>query len=200
MNRPLDELVDEFCTHQQKVRGKTEGGVKAYRWMLQQLLTFLHLTEGRPAAVSDLTPATMRAWMAHMASHGLATTTMRVRQSTVSSFCMWLVKRDLLATNPVDKLDRPKLQPATPGGVPNATLMDTLVEAVIKRGRPRDIAMFLVLRYTGMRRESVATLQVKHLVGSPERRSHDAADDRQEPLAAHQALWPLDRRPGVEAP
>src|SRR5690349_24843358 len=34
---------------------------------------------------------------------------------------------------------------------------------VIKRGRPRDIGMFLILRYTGMRRESVATLKVKHL-------------------------------------
>ncbi len=37
------------------------------------------------------------------------------------------------------------------------------MDAVIKRGRPRDIGMFLILRYTGMRRESVATLKVKHL-------------------------------------
>ena len=30
MHRPLDELVEEFCTYQRKVGGKTEGGVRAY--------------------------------------------------------------------------------------------------------------------------------------------------------------------------
>src|SRR5260370_7633463 len=35
----------------------------------------------------------------------------------------------------------------------------------MKRGRPRDIAMFLILRYTGMRRDSVVTLKVKNLDG-----------------------------------
>ncbi len=43
--------------------------------------------------------------------------------------------------------------------------MDALVQAVIKRGRPRDIAVFLILRYTGMRRDSVVTLRVKNLDG-----------------------------------
>ncbi len=33
------------------------------------------------------------------------------------------------------------------------------------RRRPRDVAIFLILRFTGMRRESVATLQVHHLDG-----------------------------------
>jgi site-specific recombinase XerD len=41
--------------------------------------------------------------------------------------------------------------------------MDALVQAVHQRGRPRDTALFLILRYTGMRRESVATLSVRHV-------------------------------------
>ena len=43
--------------------------------------------------------------------------------------------------------------------------MDSLVQAAKQRKRPRDVAIFLILRYTGMRRESVATLQVRHLDG-----------------------------------
>jgi integrase/recombinase XerC len=43
--------------------------------------------------------------------------------------------------------------------------MDALVEAAKARRRPRDVALFLILRYTGMRRESVATLRVHHLDG-----------------------------------
>jgi site-specific recombinase XerD len=43
--------------------------------------------------------------------------------------------------------------------------MDALVEAAKARRRPRDVAIFLILRYTGMRRESVATLRMHHLDG-----------------------------------
>jgi integrase/recombinase XerD len=43
--------------------------------------------------------------------------------------------------------------------------MDTLVRTARQWGRPRDVALFLILRYTGMRRESVATLRVRHLDG-----------------------------------
>src|SRR5258705_11068511 len=43
--------------------------------------------------------------------------------------------------------------------------MDALVQAAKQRKRPRDVAIFLILRYSGMRRESVATLQVRHLDG-----------------------------------
>lgn len=46
--------------------------------------------------------------------------------------------------------------------MPGPELMDALIRAR-QRGRPRDIAVFLVLRYTGMRRESVATLRVRNV-------------------------------------
>jgi integrase/recombinase XerC len=86
-----------------------------------------------------------------------------VRQSTVSSFCGWLVKRDVLAANPVAKLDRPPHHREPPRQVPGPSIMDALIEAAKERRRPRDVAIFLILRYTGMRRESVATLRVHHL-------------------------------------
>src|SRR5438552_3557493 len=41
MAQPLSDLVDQFCTFQRKQRGKTERGVKTYRWNLEQYLAFL---------------------------------------------------------------------------------------------------------------------------------------------------------------
>ena len=38
MTQPLTELVEQFCNFQRKQRGKTEGGVRAYRWNLEQFL------------------------------------------------------------------------------------------------------------------------------------------------------------------
>ena len=80
----------------------------------------------------------------------------------MSSLCNWLVKRNLLAVNPITRMDRPPRQ-WTPPAVPSPAVMDALIDAAKERGRPRDVALFLLLRYTGMRRESVATLRVGQL-------------------------------------
>jgi integrase len=47
--------------------------------------------------------------------------------------------------------------------VAGPAIMDALIEAAKRRGRPRDLAIFLLLRFTGMRRGSVASLRVRHL-------------------------------------
>jgi Phage integrase, N-terminal SAM-like domain len=89
MTQPLTELVEQFCNFQRKQRGKTEGGVRSYRWNLEQFLVFIRSREGRLAKVTDLTASAIQAWMDDMAAEDLALSTMRVRQSTVSSFCAW---------------------------------------------------------------------------------------------------------------
>ena len=166
MTQPLTELVEQFCNFQRKQRGKTEGGVRAYRWNLEQFLVFIRNRDGRLAKVTDLTASAIQAWMEDMAGEDLALGTMRVRQSTVSSFCAWLVKRAVLTANPVAKLERPPHHREPPRQIPGPSIMDALVEAAKARRRPRDVAIFLILRYTGMRRESVATLRVHHLDGT----------------------------------
>jgi integrase/recombinase XerC len=163
MTRPLVELVEQFCQYQLKQRGKTEGGVQAYRWNLEQFLVFTRARFGRIGRVSDLTRTVLQEWMDDMAARDLALGTMRIRQSTLSSFCTWLVKREALPANPIIGMDRPPHPIEPPKQVPSPGLMDALIEAARKRQRPRDMAIFLILRYTGMRRESVATLQARHL-------------------------------------
>lgn len=163
MAQPLIDLVEQFCIFQRKQRGKTEGGVKTYRWNLGQYLAFVAGRRGRPACVGDLESATIQAWMDSMAAGDLALGTMRVRQSTLSSLCAFLVKRGHLDMNPVARLDRPPHRREAPRQVPGSAIMDALVKAAQQRQRPRDLAIFLILRYSGMRRESVATLRVRNL-------------------------------------
>lgn len=163
MAQQLIELVEQFCAYQRKQRGKTEGGAKTYRWILEQFVVFVKARTGRAARVGDLNPEVIQAWMDDMAASDLALSTMRCRQSVVSSFCTWLTKRRVLITNPVAQLDRPPHLREAPKQVPGPAIMDALIQATRDRGRRRDLAVFLVLRYTGMRRESVATLKVRHL-------------------------------------
>ena len=96
MAQPLVELVDQFCTYQRKQRGKTEGGVRTYRWALERFSMFVRGVRGRLARINDLEPTTIQSWMDDMAASDLAISTIRVRQCIVSSFCAFLVKRQLL--------------------------------------------------------------------------------------------------------
>jgi hypothetical protein len=52
-----------------------------------------------------------------------------------------------------------------PPTAPNATLMDAIIRAAHERKRPRDVAICPLLRFTGMRRDSVATLRLGQLDG-----------------------------------
>lgn len=164
MTLRVGELVEQFCHYQQRQRGKTAGGVATYRWTLEQFLTFVRRETGRQARLPDLTDVMIQGWMDAMAAAALAINTLRTRQAALSSFCNWLVKRGHLPANPIHRMDRPPQQRGQPA-VPDGALMDRLVQAAQERGRPRDVALFLLLRYTGMRRESVATLRVGHLDG-----------------------------------
>src|SRR5882724_12914093 len=67
MAQQLTDLVEQFCNFQRKQRGKTEGGVKAYRWNLEQFLVFVRNRHGRLARANDLTPPVIQAWMDDMA-------------------------------------------------------------------------------------------------------------------------------------
>ena len=165
MTRPLVELVEQFCQYQLKQRGKTEGGVQTARWNLEQFLVFVRDRSGKIARLSDLSRTTIQEWMDDMAARDLSVSSMRTRQSTLSSFCTWLVKREALPANPVAGMDRPPHRIEAPKQVPTPSLMDALIEVARKRQRPRDVAIFLIMRFTGMRRGSVATLQARHLDG-----------------------------------
>lgn len=162
MTHRIVDLVEQFCQYQLKQRGKTAGGVSTYRWNLDQFLRLVRAHEGRIARLGDLTTDMIQAWMDDMAASDLSMNTMRCRQASLSSFCNWLVKRNLMESNPVARMDRPPRQ-WTPPPVPSTAIMDALIEAARERGRVRDVAIFLLLRFTGMRRESVATLRVGQL-------------------------------------
>jgi hypothetical protein len=129
MTQQLVDLVEQFCQYQLKQRGKTEGGVQSYRWVLEQFLIFVRSRHGRLARATDLTLSSIQMWMDDMASCDLALSTMRSRQSTLSSFCCWLVKRGVLQANPVAAMDRPPHRMEPPRQVPTPALMDALIAA-----------------------------------------------------------------------
>src|SRR5207245_9109103 len=54
MAQQLTELVEQFCNCRLKQRGKTEGGVQTYRWILEPFVIFIRNRHGRLARVTGL--------------------------------------------------------------------------------------------------------------------------------------------------
>src|SRR6185503_176266 len=77
MAEPLLALVEKFCLYQRTQRGKTEGGVRTYRWNLEQFLRSVGERRGRAARLDDLDAARIQTWMDEMAAAHLALGTMR---------------------------------------------------------------------------------------------------------------------------
>jgi hypothetical protein len=48
-SQPLMDLVEQSCTYLRKQRGRTDGGVKTYRWNLEQFLVFVRTRSGQLA-------------------------------------------------------------------------------------------------------------------------------------------------------
>src|ERR1700688_3164339 len=55
MTQQLVDLVEQLGQYQVKQRGKAEGGVQSYRWVLEQFLMFVRSRHGRLARATDLT-------------------------------------------------------------------------------------------------------------------------------------------------
>jgi site-specific recombinase XerD len=79
MTQRLIDSVDQFCQYQRKQRGKTEGGVRTYRWNLERFLEFTRARTGRLARLQEFTEEMIQGWMDDMAGSDLAINTLRCR-------------------------------------------------------------------------------------------------------------------------
>ena len=146
-----------------------------YRYDIPQILPLcaVRKDEGRPAQVGDL-DAARRASLDGRHGRGRpgAHHDAGAPVDAVELLRLARETRRCWSANPVAQMDRPPHRREAPRQVPGPAIMDALIEAAKQRRRPRDLAIFLILRYTGMRRDSVATLRVRNLdaeLGAPQR-------------------------------
>jgi site-specific recombinase XerD len=109
-------------------RQRAPATVRSYRGDLASV-TAHH--RGPPESI---TPKVLRGYFATL-SH-LAPDTRGRRQATLASFLRWAYRQDLIAANPVDKLDRVRLPAPAPRGLGTGRVAAIL--AVIPRHRLRD--------------------------------------------------------------
>ncbi len=151
-DRPLDAVVAEFLaglTH----ANRSVYTRRAYGADLARFCAFSHGT------LATLSAETLRAYFATLVH--LSPASRARKQASLASFLHWTERQGLLATSPMARVDRVKLDPPGPRGAPRQQI-DAIL-AVIPPTRRRDRVLFQLIRETGVRVGEALALYVEDL-------------------------------------
>jgi site-specific recombinase XerC len=98
-----------------------------------------------------------------------AAITIGSRIATISSFYRFLIRMEMLRSNPADALERPKHNPAPARGLSADDVKRLLTVIPDTAAGRRDRAIVLALVLTGRRRSEILDLRAKHIEVDDER-------------------------------
>lgn len=154
----MDEALDHYLWRCRVERNLSENTLVAYGRDLGDLVAFLRRRGLEHPDTVDT--AVLADWMVALANRGLQPRTVARYRVSARQFFRFLVEEQLIADNPAEPLDAPKVGRRLP-----ATLSEPQVEALLAapdRGTPlgrRDAAMIELLYATGLRVSELVLLR-----------------------------------------
>jgi len=114
----------------------------------------------RKLKVKDVTPAVVQAYVNEKLDKGLSANTVRRHLANISKCMDSTAKQNIIAYNPVKRIEKPKAQKFTGAKVYNQTQIDQLLE--VSKGGPLEIVALLTLFY-GLRRSEALGIKWKSI-------------------------------------
>lgn len=146
----IDHQVEAFLEMLAAERGAARNTLAAYRADLDDLGTFAAV---RGQRVADADAALLRAYMASLASAGLAARTQARRRAAIRQFYRFLLSESMRTDDPTQLLDPPRLPRALPKYLTEEEV-DRLLAAAAVRAPPTGLlarAALEILYATGLR-------------------------------------------------
>ena len=141
-------------------RSGSQRTVESYSRMLQRFFGPL-----------GKTPDEVRGQDIFLFAHGTGPTgrqpsavTINARIACISSFYRFLIRMEIVTSNPCDRLERPRMHPSPPRGLSGEQARQLLAVIPDSLVGLRDRAIVLTLLLTGRRRAEVLNLKVRDLV------------------------------------
>src|SRR5215472_9984558 len=105
----MEEAVADFLRYLSLERNASAHTVKSYREDLNQALDFFRKRLSvKRVEIGQLTPRTLRSYLAWLHEGGYAKTTMARRIAAVRSLCRFLCRQGMLSLNPASGLRGPR--------------------------------------------------------------------------------------------
>ncbi len=145
-----------------------ESDLRASRKSPHTVVAYLSTARSYAACCGEdadaITRRSVRRWLTSMADNGMAAATQQTRYTMLDIFCKWLVREEILTSNPMQGMTRPAaspipVEPYSPGEI--AALLTTC--GGWKFVQTRDAAMIRMLTVTGMRRSELAGIRLDRI-------------------------------------
>jgi integrase/recombinase XerD len=159
----MDEQVELFLQHLAEKRGLSGNTTAAYRTDLEQFRDFL-----RERQIGDWTVVAhedILAFLLFLRERRYANSTVARRTAAVKSFYAFLTAENVVASDPTEQIDSPKVDRYLPKSL-TPTQVDELLELPLRDPTPerlRDKGMLELLYATGMRVSELVALNLRDL-------------------------------------
>jgi integrase/recombinase XerC len=158
--------LDGFIAHVRDERGSSTHTVRAYRGDVSDLLAFCSMRG--VTAVSDMTLAHLRGWLALQSSHGRARSTIARRAASARAFTGWCFRRGITASDAGDRLASPQVSRTLPTVLDAAQAAELMDHAAVAADDGsavalRDRAIIELLYATGIRVSELCAIDVDDL-------------------------------------
>lgn len=155
--------LDAFLDHLRLVRHASEHTLTAYA---ADVADFLQFAEESGSAADQML---VRRYLARLQSDGKANTSMSRKLAALRSFFGYLVRHDLLESDPTEGIRSPRIPRKLPKVMPEETVAALLAapDATTPVGL-RDRAILETLYATGLRVSELLSLTVANVAGSPD--------------------------------
>lgn len=160
----MQHQVDEFLRYLEMVKEFSPNTIAAYRNDLSQFIGFLRQADDIPHWEA-VTPVIVGNFLLHLRERQYADSTIARKTAAVKSFFHYLTSQGLIAADPAERLDSPRVSKDLPHAI-SADAINRLLElsrATITPEAVRDRAMMETLYGTGMRVSELVALDVSDL-------------------------------------
>ena len=157
----MRDQLDEFLAHLTSERKLSANTTSAYKTDLEQFREFV--TERGHSTWHTLNRDDVLAFLLFLKERRYATSTLARRTAAVKSFCDFLVRGNVITTDPTADLDSPRVDRTPPMAI-TVVQVDELLELPLRSSGPealRDKAMLELLYATGMRVSELVALNLE---------------------------------------
>lgn len=154
--------LDTFFKYLQYEKRLSNRTLETYRFDLGQFIDFINLTY-QPDSISEISHIHIRSWMVHLMQQGMVPRTIRVKLSALKTYYKYLMKNELVAQNPMQKIIVPKVGKNLPVFV-EENQMKYLFDVVEFKNDFNDQRSRLILELlygTGMRRAELVSIKIE---------------------------------------
>ncbi|OFZ26403.1 MAG: integrase [Bacteroidetes bacterium RIFCSPHIGHO2_02_FULL_44_7] len=156
-------MLDEFSRYLGTQKRFSEHTCLAYRKDLEQFLEFTGIAGNED--IQEVNSRVVRGWMVYLVEGSYASTSVNRKLSALRTYFKWLMKEGLVETNPVARVNGPKVSKRLPSFAQKKELIPEKIDPLFTDDFEglRDRLIFEVLYQTGIRSSELVNLEDKNV-------------------------------------